>query len=490
MPLSSSSIFAMSPSPRIASSISHISDQSAASYKLELEQASRRKDTYNIVIFGQTGAGKSSLVNLITRTQAVPTSLDAEGCTTQTTVYEHGVVVQNRTLKVQLFDTAGLGEGPQGTVPNHQAENALKKLFQTLEKIHILMYCVQGAKNVSALRRNYELLSKFKGNVPIVLVVTGLERREPDMEDWWRSNERSLSDLGMDFAGHACITALTVNQGDTSKVKQRREQSYHALCNLIAQCCPIKKIVLFGASGVGKSSILNLIAGEGVAKTSLGARSCTLHWQDYAIDFDGESYKVFDTVGLEEPQLKIDDYLNSVENAYTLVRELDKQGGIDLLLFCMRAGRVSATLQSNYRLFYEFLCEKKVPIVLAITHLENQERMEDWWDQEHKTIQQYRIDVAGHACITAADKLEGRCKILYEQSQVTIRELVKNHVADRQKQVWMGGDNLFVSFMRKLKVLLAVNSHVKSKDLVPHLTKRCGISKEAAKRLANMIKEK
>ncbi|KAG1831901.1 hypothetical protein DFJ58DRAFT_243829 [Suillus subalutaceus] len=71
---------------------------------------------------------------------------------------------------------------------------------------------------------------EVKESVPIVLVVTGLEDQEPEMEEWWRNNEKSISDLGMNFAGHACITAVTVHEGDTEELKQRREQSYHAVC--------------------------------------------------------------------------------------------------------------------------------------------------------------------------------------------------------------------------------------------------------------------
>ncbi|KAG1884530.1 P-loop containing nucleoside triphosphate hydrolase protein [Suillus subluteus] len=479
----------MSPSPRRPSFSSHTSDQSVAGRKcLGLEEASRRTDICNVVFFGQTGAGKSSLINLITKTQAMPTSPDARGCTIETTVYEHDIVTQDRILKVQLFDTAGLDEGPQGTVPDTQAQNALKNLFQTLTKKHVLVYCVQGTKYASALKRNYELLSTVKGDVPIVLVVTGLENREPEMEDWWRNNERSISDLGMNFAGHACITALTINEGDTNKVRQRREQSYRAVCNLIERCCR-KNIVLFGASGVGKSSVVNLMAGKEVAQTSLSLNPCTLHWKDYAVDFDGVSYKVFDTVGLEDPQLGMKDYLDSVENAYALVKELDRQGGVDLLLYCIRAGRKTAALQSNYRLFHEFLCEKKVPIVLAITNLEREQRMEDWWDREHQSFQTYGINVAGHACITAADGLPvGTQRDHYEESRRKIRELVKRFTADGHRQAWIGGDNLFVSLMRKLRELLVGSPRVRRRDLVPHLTKRCGISKEVAKKLADMIK--
>ncbi|KIK42914.1 hypothetical protein CY34DRAFT_82765 [Suillus luteus UH-Slu-Lm8-n1] len=248
-----------------------------------------------------------------------------------------------------------------------------------------------------------------------------------------------------------------------------------------------KTIVLFGAAGAGKSSLINLMAKKEVAHTSPDMQRCTMHWQKFDIDFNNNSYTVFDTVGLEEPQLGIKEYLESVENAYYLIKELDSQGGIDLLLFCVRAGRVTATLQSNYRLFHEFFCEKKVPIVLAITNLEKEQRMEDWWDRNHHTFDKYQIQVAGHACITAANRMDGRHKDLYEESRTTIRKLVEHFTTDGQKQAWVGGNNLLVSSMRKLRGLLAGGPNVRRKGLVHHLTKRCGISPDVAKELANMI---
>jgi predicted GTPase len=139
-----------------------------------------------------------------------------------------------------------------------------------------------------------------------------------------------------------------------------------------------KTIVLFGETGAGKSSLINLMADKEVANTSSDMQRCTMQWKEHTIDFGGDSYMVFDTIGLDEPQLRMNEYLESVENAYRLIKELDTRGGIDLLLFCVRAGRVNATLQSNYRLFHEFLCEKKVPIILAITNLERETKMDDW----------------------------------------------------------------------------------------------------------------
>ncbi|KAG2342554.1 hypothetical protein BDR05DRAFT_964174 [Suillus weaverae] len=250
-----------------------------------------------------------------------------------------------------------------------------------------------------------------------------------------------------------------------------------------------KTVVIFGQSGAGKSSLVNLMAGKEVATTSPDMQRCTMQWKDYTINFGGESYIVFDTIGFEEPQLGTRGYLESVKNAYQLIKKLDSRGGVDLLLYCVRAGQISAVLQSNYWLFHEVICEKKVPIVLAITNLEREEKMENWWERNKWTFDKYQIQVDGHACITAANRLDGRHKTLYEESRITIRNLVRQFTADGQKQAWIGGDDLFVSLMRKLKELLLVGSHVRRKDLIPHLTMHCGVSPEVAKQLANMIRK-
>jgi len=250
-----------------------------------------------------------------------------------------------------------------------------------------------------------------------------------------------------------------------------------------------KNVVLFGETGVGKSSVVNLMAGKEVAFTSPDMGRGTMQWNKYSITFDKHKYDVFDTIGLEEPELGMKEYLDTILNARNLVMELDNRGGIDLLLFCVRAGRVSATIQNNYRLFYEWLCEKKVPIVLVLTGLEREDRMEDWWIRNSPTLDKHHIVVDDHACITAANNLDGRHRRLYEESRQLICSLVKKHTYDRPEGGWKSGDGWFKSFVRGLKELLFGDSSMKKKDIVTVLTTRCGVPREAAITLAAHVRD-
>jgi small GTP-binding protein len=64
--------------------------------------------SYNVVIFGETGAGKSSLINLVTKKHTALTSCDSTGCTIQTSEYDFSIgSIQSNPLKVKLFDTPG-----------------------------------------------------------------------------------------------------------------------------------------------------------------------------------------------------------------------------------------------------------------------------------------------------------------------------------------------------------------------------------------------
>lgn len=103
-----------------------------------------------------------------------------------------------------------------------------------------------------------------------------------------------------------------------------------------------------------------MLAGTEVAKTS----ACP----------DGETltstpYHLHDTVGLNG----VTNSKDAVEKLSELLRKVD--GGVHLLVY-VNEPRLHEYGPHNYKLFYEGICQTKVPTVVVVTRLEN-ENMED-----------------------------------------------------------------------------------------------------------------
>ncbi|KAG2136345.1 uncharacterized protein EDB93DRAFT_1091774, partial [Suillus bovinus] len=123
-------------------------------------------------------------------------------------------------------------------------------------------------------------------------------------------------------------------------------------------------------TGAGKSSVINLMIGQQIPHVSPNSRRWTPspYWTEYQITFEnGTRYKVFDTVSLKfkkPPHLQTAEYLSKISDAYRPINTLKELG-------C----RVTATMQSSYGpLFFEFLCEENVPLVLVITTWKERQR--------------------------------------------------------------------------------------------------------------------
>ncbi|KAJ8592526.1 hypothetical protein M405DRAFT_812637, partial [Rhizopogon salebrosus TDB-379] len=229
------------------------------------------------------------------------------------------------------------------------------------------------------------------------------------------------------------------------------------------------------------------MAGRQVARVSPDSHRCTLQWAEYTITLDnGTRYQVFDTVGLEEPRLDSGEYLTAITNADSLIKALNERGGINLLLFCIRGGRVTATMQSNYRLFFEFLCQENVPVALVVTNLEREQHdMEGWYTRNVGHLKKYGIRSVGHACITAANHLDGRPKLLYEESRRRVRSLVEAN-CNTSAEEWTGGQGWTEGLITSL--LGFVTGRPKQRDVVGVLTKRCGMPSGAAQQIVQKIR--
>jgi hypothetical protein len=187
----------------------------------------------NTIIFGETGVGKSSIINLIAGQKLAHTSGDALGCTFQHRRY----IVTLDGMSCALWDTTGLDEGTEGTVPARLAESNLRALMRGLVDsggIHLVIYCIRGARLTKALKRNYDLfyVTVCRKKVPVALVVTGLEHQRGEMEAWWNENETVLRRHRMRFDAHACVTALDVQD---TVIQERRSHSQKCLRELVAR---------------------------------------------------------------------------------------------------------------------------------------------------------------------------------------------------------------------------------------------------------------
>lgn len=182
-------------------------------------------------MFGESGAGKSSVINTIAGAHITQTSNDAVGCTFQYQCYQ--VLLDG--LSLNLWDTVGLDEGTEGTAPARQAESSLKAFLHQISRwdgIDLLLYCVRGTRIRQALLRNYNIFyaAICRKKVPVALVVTGLENYEGDMEAWWTEHEKDLTKHGMRFDAHACVTTI---HSDHPAIQDRLKQSRDVLRNLM-----------------------------------------------------------------------------------------------------------------------------------------------------------------------------------------------------------------------------------------------------------------
>ena len=94
----------------------------------------------------------------------------------------------------------------------------------------------------------------------------------------------------------------------------------------------------------------------------------------------------------------------------------------------MRAPRIKATTEDNYRLFYEIFCDEQVPIVMIVTGLEEMDDMDQWWSKNKPAFDRYNMSFAAVACITAT---KGKCRrgvylygAEYEESKWKVEDLI------------------------------------------------------------------
>ncbi len=153
--------------------------------------------TYRILVFGTTGAGKTSLCNELGG-QERPTSSSVRGTTFSSHTYNPFTVGDDTFV---LIDTVGLNAGAIGTVSAAgAAEQLVNLLAEAKDGISILVHAIRIPGITDAHDRNYEFFvtELTQGDIPVILVATGCENEVP-MSAWAEANAEALTGGGYDY---------------------------------------------------------------------------------------------------------------------------------------------------------------------------------------------------------------------------------------------------------------------------------------------------
>lgn len=186
----------------------------------------------------------------------------------------------------------------------------------------------------------------------------------------------------------------------------------------------INNVILFGASGAGKSSVVNMLAEKQLVKTSNDGSGTTKESKPYIINIGGKDFRIYDTAGFDDGEGCQVPAITAVVQLYKLLKELD---GVSLLVYCMRGPRVKESAKANWMLFYQIICSKQVPIVAVITGLEEEEKMREWWPRNRHVFEKCGLCPVDVACITA---IEGKNRVYqqeFRESKLETQRIIKTY---------------------------------------------------------------
>lgn len=247
---------------------------------------------------------------------------------------------------------------------------------------------------------------------------------------------------------------------------------------------------------MGKSSIVNLLADKDIADTSPNATGCTFENKDFPVVINGQEYRLWDTAGLSEGNEGKVPHKEAVRQLYRLLKKLD--GGISLLLFVIRAPRMRDSAPYNWRIFYEIICQKKVPIIVVVTGAElEQLDMDDWWLRNKVHFERKDMQPHGYACIVATKGKQKRngsymFEEEYEESKRKLTKVIEARcLLDPWKYTGVDWFQEVIEVSYETRWCRDAIEH-KEKRIVPatgvvQLKERCGLNQQEAEILGKVF---
>ena len=197
-------------------------------------------------------------------------------------------------------------------------------------------------------------------------------------------------------------------------------------------------VILFGETGSGRSSLVNMIVGNDVSKVSGAAQGCTFKNDPYPATINGKHFVIYDTAGLNEGDQGRVPHWKAIHELYTLIRGLD---GVSLLIYCMR-GRVKENAKANWILFDRIICGENVPVIVVVTGLETYGDPNDWKSEGNlDVLKRNGMRPKAVGCIVSFRGRRGEFAGVYAKSQSNLRDLITKNClrkpwCEEEKEKW------------------------------------------------------
>jgi hypothetical protein len=168
-----------------------------------------------------------------------------------------------------------------------------------------------------------------------------------------------------------------------------------------------------------------MLAGQNVANVSSANFGVTLSSKSYDIPKGNKTYSFWDTSGLNEGEKGS---VPAQEAANKLVGLFEGKS-VGLIIYLARGARFLTEVQANKPVFGRIrsVCGEKVPIVLVVTGLEQEEVMEEWWTRNKNGVEGLKLSFKGHACVTTIKGMDDVYEEEYQLSRSKIWKLVEDH---------------------------------------------------------------
>jgi len=206
-----------------------------------------------------------------------------------------------------------------------------------------------------------------------------------------------------------------------------------------------RNVVLYGESGVGKSSLINLIMGHDAAKTSPDALACTTTHAPYDVTISGQHFRLWDTAGLNEGSEGTVPAATAERNLTAFLRGLNQEDGVHLLIYCVRGTRATKALQTHYKIFSTVIRDSKVPTIIVVTCLEDfRPVMAEWWNENKDELATYGMQFSGYACVTTLKDEPTESTDIHQrrtQSYNDVCRSILDHCSQTPHKTW-GADTI------------------------------------------------